>query len=105
MQIFVLILRSYSALLADPDEVCPLSLSMLTSPVRGCGQQSASAGCESVLFNIVPVQGYSKACGRILAYQRGSPDAFLPFITGSQTTIDSAYVDGVSLTHGPAGYK
>ena len=91
--------------MTDPDEVCPSSLSMLTSPVRGCGQQSASAGCDAVLFNIVPVKGYSEVCGRILAYQRGTPDAFHPFIERGQNTIDSAYVDGVSLTHGPAGSR
>ena len=91
--------------MTDPDEVCPSSLSMLTCPVRGCRRQSASAGCDAVLFNIVPVQGYSEVCGRILAYQGGTPDAFLPFIEGGQTTIDSAYVDGVSLTHGPAGSR
>ena len=91
--------------MTNPDEVCPSSLSMLTSPVRGCGRQSASGGCDAVLFNIVPVQGYSEVCGRILAYQRGSPDAFGAFIKGDQTTIDSAYVDGVSLTHGPAGSR
>ena len=91
--------------MTDPDEVCPSSLSMLTSPVRGCGRQSASAGCDAVLFNIVPVQGYSEVCGRILAYQGGTPDAFYSFLTGGQTTIDSVYVDGVSLTHGPAGSR
>ena len=91
--------------MTDPDEVCPSSLSMFTSPVQGCGRQSASAGCDAVLFSIVPVQRYSEVCGRILAYQRGSPDAFSAFIVGSQTTIDSAYVDGVSLTHGPAGSR
>ena len=91
--------------MTDPDEVCPSNLSMLTSPVRGCGRQSASAGCDAVLFNIVPVQGYSEVCGRILAYQRGTPNAFDPFISFGQTTIDSAYVDGVSLTHGPAGSR
>ena len=79
--------------MTDPDEVCHSNLSMLTSPVRGCGRQSASAGCDAVLLNIVPVQGYSEVCGRILAYQRESPDAFNPFITGGQTTIDSVYVD------------
>ena len=91
--------------MTDPDEVCPSSLSMLTSPIRGCGRQSASVGCDAVLFNIVPVQDYSEVCGRILAYQRGTPDAFDPFIRFGQTTIDSAYVDGVSLTHGPAGSR
>ena len=89
--------------MTDPDEVCPSSLSMLTSPVRGCGRPSTSVGCNAVLFNIV--QDYSEVCGRILAYQRGTPDAFHPFIIDGQTTIDSAYVDGVSLTHGPAGSR
>ena len=91
--------------MTDPDEVCPSNLYMLTSPVRGCRRSSASAGCNAVLFNTVPVQGYSEVCGRILAYQRGTPDAFSPFIAGGQTTIDSGYVDGVSLTHGPAGSR
>ena len=91
--------------MTDPNEVCPSSFSMLTSPVRGCRRPSASAGCDAVLFNIVPVQDYSEVCGRILAYQRGSTDAFQPFITAGQTTIDSVYVDGVSLTHGPAGSR
>ena len=45
--------------MTDPDEVCPSSLSMLNYPVRGCGRQSASTGCDAVLFNIVPVPGYS----------------------------------------------
>ena len=37
---------------------------------------------------------YSQVCGRIIAYQLGSPDAFY------LNTIDSLYVDGVSVTHG-----
>ena len=40
--------------------------------------------------------------GRIIAYHRGSPDVFAHYHYYGQTTIDSAYVDGVSLTHGPA---
>ena len=42
--------------------------------------------------------------GRIIAYQRGSPDAFANYHYYG-TTIESAYVDGVSLTHGPAGSR
>ena len=44
-------------------------------------------------------------CGQIIAYQGGSTDAFHNAINWGQTTIDSAYVDGVSLTHGPAGSR
>ena len=38
-------------------------------------------------------------CGKIIGYQQKTPDAFFRFING-QTTIDSNYVDGISLTHG-----
>ncbi len=39
-------------------------------------------------------------CGRILAHQRGTPDTFLYSITDRHTSIDSAYVDEISVTHG-----
>ena len=39
-------------------------------------------------------------CGRILAYQAGTTDAFRSSVSAGRTSIDSAYVDGVSVTHG-----
>ena len=39
-------------------------------------------------------------CGRIKAYQVSAPDTFEPYHKGEATTIDYAYVCGVSLTHG-----
>jgi hypothetical protein len=41
---------------------------------------------------------YSKVCGKIIAYQFGSPNAFYAYSVGND--INSRYVDGVSLTHG-----
>ena len=41
---------------------------------------------------------YDQVCGRIVAYQFGSPDAFSR--RNLNDGIDSAYVDGVSITHG-----
>ena len=38
-------------------------------------------------------------CGKIIAYQFGAPDAFGDSGRGSDPTIDTYYVDGVSLTH------
>ena len=38
--------------------------------------------------------------GRIIAYQVNHIDAFEPYHDGHVTTIDGAYVCGVSLTHG-----
>jgi hypothetical protein len=56
-----------------------------------------SYGCF-VFTNVEPLNiQYSKVCGRVIAYQFGTTDAF---DTGRSYTIDGPYVDGVSLTHG-----
>ena len=82
---------------------CPSSLELLTSPRRTCRiRSSASALCSSDTFPVAAV-GYSKVCGRIRAYQIGTPDAFGNLDStkrSSRGTIESNYVDGVSLTHG-----
>ena len=91
--------------ITDSSDICPLNLTMYTSPVRGCGHRLyTTRGCDSVFFPLNS-QSYSIVHGRIIAYQRGSPDAFANYHIYGQTTIDSAYVDGVSLTHGPAGSR
>ena len=61
-------------------------------------------GCSSA---ILPLQGvkYSRICGKIIGYQQKSPDAFYPYNGGGQRTIDSHYVDGISITHGHSPRK
>ncbi len=81
----------------------PPNWNRITSPVRGCGRSSTNAACNSATFPSNDLS-YSHVCGRMVAYQQGSPDAFHPSIT-STTTIESVYVDGVSLTHGAAGSR
>ena len=44
---------------------------------------------------------YSRVCGRIIAYQDATTDAFLT----SSVLIDGSYVDGVSLTHGSVDFR
>ena len=61
--------------------------------IRTCVRNEASAGCSSVEVSTANIQ-YTRVCGRITAYQFGIVDDFL------NTNINSAYVDGVSLTHG-----
>ena len=53
----------------------------------------------SVFF---PVSGgdYTNVCGSVRAYQVGHIDAFEAYHDGEVTTIEGAYVAGVSLTHG-----
>ena len=91
-------MRLASIDMTDTSSNCPSGLRTLTSPHRLCAKNNG-AGCSSVVF---PVQGvqYSRVCGKIIGYQDGSPDGFRPYIEFGQTTIDSGYVDGISLTHG-----
>ena len=43
---------------------------------------------------------YSQVCGKIIAYQFGTPGAFDNYNRYSFLTIDEPYLDGISLTHG-----
>ena len=47
---------------------------------------------------------YTQVCGRINGYLSNSPNAFNSSVTGN-INLDSWYVDGVSLTHGPPGSR
>ena len=90
--------------MSDPDHQCPPNWNLVTSPVRGCGHSTQQAfTCDSAIF---PSNGqsYSRVCGRVNGYQKGTPNAFNGSI---QTTmsLESAYIDGVSLTHGAAGSR
>ena len=84
----------------DPNTVCPSGWQLTSHSKRTCGRVSTRDNtCDSVTF---PVSGgnYTRVCGRILAYQYRYPDAFWAYHNRRVTTIDGAYVCGVSLTHG-----
>ena len=63
---------------------------------RYCSRKGV--GCTSHFF---PVYGYKyqTICGKIVAIQKGKPDAFFPS-RSKQKTINDVYVDGVSVTCG-----
>ena len=90
--------------MSDPSQQCPSSWNLFTSPVRGC-VSSVTTGplCDSAIF---PSNGklYSRVCGRVNAYQKGSPDGFQPSLIGNPG-LEGLYVDGVSLTHGAPGSR
>ena len=56
-------------------------------------------GCSSVTF---PTHGvpYTKVCGRAQGYQYYAPPAFHDYHNQGQTTLDSSYVSGLSVTYG-----
>ena len=78
----------------DPTQTCPSPWRQYNaSGVRACGRTGTN--CYSVYY---PSNGrqYSRVCGRVIGYQIGSTDVFL----NQQRSIDTSYVDGVSITHG-----
>ena len=77
---------------------CPTGLSNITAPRRLCAKNIDGPGCSTVVFPVYGVE-YSQVCGKIVGYQKGSPDAFRRVISG-QDTIDTNYVDGISMTYG-----
>ena len=84
----------------DTSTTCPSGLRKhVDSGIRTCGIESSGAACPSVMFSTSGVE-YTKVCGKVVAYQYKSTDAFGQHNRDSIITIDSNYVDGVSLTHG-----
>ena len=85
--------------MTDSSTACPSGWNMTGYSKRTCGRASDGYDtCDSVTF---PVSGgeYSRVCGRIKAYQWGGTWAFYSYHIRSVTTIDGAYVDGLSLTY------
>ena len=97
-------MRLASIDMTDTSNNCPSGLRTLTSPRRLCAKNIDGGGCSSVIFPVHGVQ-YSRVCGKIIGYQQGSPDAFQPHRIPGQSTIDSRYVEGISLTHGRSPRK
>ena len=91
-------MRVASINMSDSNSVCPSGLKTLETPQRLCAIENDGPGCSSAIFPIHGIQ-YSKVCGKIIGYQKETPNAFDSYTRG-QTTIDSYYVDGISLTHG-----
>ena len=79
---------------------CPSGLRQRNdSDNRTCVRDSDSPGCSSVTFSSATLE-YSRVCGKIIGYQFASPDAFASTGRPSNPSINTYYVDGVSLTHG-----
>ena len=89
--------------MTDPNQNCPAEFQLVnrtSAPLRMCGRPGP-AGCVSTTFQTYGVE-YSHVCGRVIGYQDQTPAAFVSGHPGESkaTTIDSFYVDGVSLTYG-----
>ena len=59
-----------------------------------CQRVSYWSGCDSFYYDNLGIE-YQSVCGRVLGYQFGSPDG----LGWSWVSIDSSYVDGMSITY------
>ena len=88
--------------MTDSSQQCPSGLlERIDSGIRTCGRTASllsSPGCSSVIFTVP--SNYSQVCGKIIGFQVGSLDTFGETGRGTNPSIDTFYVDGVSLTHG-----
>ena len=87
--------------MTDPSMQCPTELLEHTFLIdkRTCTIPTYTDSCVSVFYNIEGIE-YSHVCGRIFGYQYGSTDSFYKETNENPLTIDSNYVDGISLTRG-----
>ena len=78
---------------------CPQGLTQRTkSGLTLCGR--SSSGCDGTVFSTLGLN-YSRVCGQVRGYQQGSTDAF----ASSGSTVDSVFIDGVSITYGRSPRK
>ena len=84
--------------MTDPNQYCPDGFAQvnITDPfLRLCGRSANEPGCSSMFFPVNGIQ-YSRVCGRVRAYQYGTPDVLHQVARG----LESYYVDGLSITYG-----
>ena len=87
-------------------DTCPSGWTIYKSYCTG----GSAAGCYSAHF-LTNSTSYTKVCGKVLGYQKGTMDCFFPSayahgkvnyynsITSSRS-LDGVYVDGISITTG-----
>ena len=81
--------------MSDPSEQCPDGWREVQLPIRTCRRQMDTS-INTVNYTSYGIP-YSRVCGRIVAYQYGTPNGFSNMNPGE---IDEAYVDGISITFG-----
>ena len=88
--------RIASLNMTDPNEKCPTQFRTYSQDgVRACGRPATNSGsCVGITFSSRDIR-YSQVCGRVIGYQYHTVDG-----SRSNGNINSAYVDGISLTHG-----
>ncbi len=88
--------------MSDSTQDCPDGFRLYEGQgIRACGRHWGGPSCASTKLKPNGIT-YSEVCGRVIGYQKGTPDAVdTRFIDPSiHNDIEQYYVDGVSITHG-----
>ncbi len=80
-----------------PSHKCPSGLETITSPKRSC-RKRVDTGTSRTWFSNYQIP-YSKVCGKLIGYQKSSPDAFMAYHNNRALTIDGCYADGALLSY------
>ena len=70
---------------ASGGDNCPSGWRNITSLTKACRAPRDNAGCYSAHFTTYNIP-YSRVCGMIMGYQKGTPDAFLTY-SGKTLTL------------------
>ena len=82
---------------------CPSHFKQENSGGKRLCVKKVPTGCSSQTYSIGGVP-YAEVCGKAIGYAYGSPDA-APYPVGTYRSIEEAYMDGISITHGSTPRK
>ena len=82
--------------MTEPGAICPHDLTQRNISGRILCTRRGQPGCQGTIFSTLGLN-YNQVCGRVIGYQQGAPEAFQ---SAGFNTINSAYINGVSITHG-----
>ena len=81
-----------------PNDNCPSQFKVEVTQGKRLCVKTAQTGCSSHTYSTGGVE-YAEVCGKARGYAYGSPDA-APYPLEDNRSIEEAYMDGISITHG-----
>ena len=84
--------------ITDPNQQCPTGFELITNPKPLCIRNVVQSGCSSVHYSSSGTT-YRWVCGTVGAYRLKTTDGFFRHNCPHPCTINTPYVDGISITH------
>ena len=84
--------------MTDATHNCPAGTKLGSDTKRLC-RRNQGEGCKSIFFPVHYLP-YTRVCGRVIAYQEGTADAFWQYYRDNTKTVDDDYIDGITISVG-----